>query len=94
MAVLPAYQRQGIGSRLVERGVARLRGSGCPFIIVIGHPEYYPRFGFESAAGYGLTCEWDVPTRASMVTVLNPGVSGSLAGVARYRPEFSTTPQG
>jgi len=52
MAVLPAYQRQGIGSRLVERGVERLRSDGSPFIVVIGHPEFYPRFGFESAGAY------------------------------------------
>jgi len=90
MAVLPAYQRQGIGSRLVERGVERLRSDGSPFIVVIGHPEFYPRFGFESAGAYGLTCEWDVPTAAFMVTILNPRVRGSLGGLARYRPEFST----
>ncbi len=90
MAVLPAYQRQGIGSQLVERGVERLRSSGCPFIVVIGHPAFYPRFGFQPAGGYGLTCEWDVPAEAFMVTVLNPEVSGRLAGLAQYRPEFST----
>src|SRR2546422_1005374 len=78
MAVLPAYQHQGIGSQLVERGVERLRGSGCPFIVVIGHPEFYPRFGFQSAAACGLTCEWDVPAEAFMVTVLNPEVRSKL----------------
>lgn len=90
MAVLPAYQRQGIGSQLVERGIERLRSDGCPFIVVIGHPEFYPRFRFQSAAAYGLTCEWDVPAAAFMVTILNPEVSGSLAGLAQYRAEFST----
>lgn len=90
MAVLPHYQRQGIGSRLVERGLERLRDQGCPFVVVIGHPEFYPRFGFQRAADYRLTCAWDVPPEAFMVTVLKPEMAGSLAGLAEYRSEFST----
>jgi putative acetyltransferase len=91
MAVLPAYQRRGIGSQLVERGIERLRASGCPFIVVIGHPEFYPRFGFRSAAAYGLRCEWDVPAEAFMLTILNPEVGDRLKGLAQYRAEFVTT---
>jgi len=90
MAVVPAHQRQGIGGRLVTRGVERLRERGCPFIVVIGHPEYYPRFGFRSAGAQGLTCEWDVPAEAFMVNILNRQAGGSLRGRARYREEFST----
>lgn len=90
MAVTPSHQRQGIGSRLVEAGVERLRSSGCPFIVVIGHPEFYPRFGFQPAASYGLTCEWDVPAEVFMVTVLNPAVRDHLHGMAQYRSEFAT----
>ena len=90
MAVLPQYQRQGIGTELVQQGLARLRESHCPFVVVIGHPDFYPRFGFEQAAGYGLTCEWDVPAEAFMVAVLKPAVTSELAGLAKYRSEFST----
>jgi putative acetyltransferase len=50
LAVLPEYQKQGIGFELVKRGVADIREGGCPFIIVLGHPEYYTRFGFEPAS--------------------------------------------
>jgi putative acetyltransferase len=89
MAVLPAYQRQGIGSQLVERGLERLREAGCPFVVVIGHPTFYPRFGFRAAGGCGLTCEWDIPADAFMVNVLKPEFTGSLAGLAKYREEFS-----
>jgi putative acetyltransferase len=49
LAVLPGRQRQGIGSQLVRRGLDSLRERGCPFVVVVGHPEYYPRFGFEPA---------------------------------------------
>jgi putative acetyltransferase len=90
MAVRPTHQRQGIGSQLVESGIERLRGSGCPFMVVIGHPEFYPRFGFQPAAAYGLTCEWDVPADVFMVNVLNSDLGGTLAGHMQYRPEFST----
>ena len=50
MAVLPEYQRQGIGSKLIEVGNRKLKDAGCPFIIVVGHADYYPRFGFRPAA--------------------------------------------
>jgi putative acetyltransferase len=89
MAVTPGHQRQGIGSRLVQAGIERLRASGCPFVVVIGHPNFYPRFGFQPATTYGLTCEWDVSAEAFMVNVLDPDVRSRLRGRAQYRPEFS-----
>jgi putative acetyltransferase len=92
MAVLPSHQRQGIGSRLVEAGLERLRNAGYPFVVVLGHPSFYPRFGFEPAAAHGVTCEWDVPSEAFMVNILNPAVSGNLRGGAQYRAEFSMKP--
>jgi putative acetyltransferase len=90
MAVAPAYQRQGIGSQLVAQGLERLRELGCPFVVVIGHPEFYPRFGFRPASVFGLTCDWEVPAEAFMVNVLNPELGGRLRGRAQYRAEFST----
>lgn len=90
MAVTPSHQRQGIGSRLVEAGVERLRTMGCPFIVVIGHPAFYPRFGFQPAASHGLTCQWEVRAEAFMVKVLNPEVGDHLRGMAQYRDEFAT----
>ncbi len=89
MAVLPEQQRQGIGSGLVEAGNERLRRSHCPFIIVLGHPAFYPRFGFEPARARGISCEWDVPDEAFMVLVLEGAVMAGAAGLAKYRDEFS-----
>jgi putative acetyltransferase len=89
MAVLPERQRQGIGSAMVERGLDILRARGCPFVIVLGHPPYYPRFGFEPAARRGLKCQWDgIPDEAFMVMVLDPEAMAGVSGTARYRPEF------
>ena len=89
MAVLPEYQRQGIGSELIQTGIIRLKRKGCPFVIVLGHAEYYPRFGFKPASGYGIRSEWDVPDDAFMILVLNESEIRGSAGVARYRPEFA-----
>jgi putative acetyltransferase len=90
MAVVPDAQRQRIGSRLVEAGNARLAADGCPFIVVVGHPEFYPRFGFQPASALGITCEWDVPDDAFMLLVLDRGRMRGVSGRAAFRPEFST----
>ena len=89
MAVLPKYQRLGIGSMLVEAGIEKLRERDCPFVIVLGHPEYYTRFGFEPASGYGIMSEWDVQDEAFMVLLTDPSKMGGQSGVAKYRPEFA-----
>jgi putative acetyltransferase len=90
MAVLPEHQRRGIGGRLIEAGNRRLKDAGYPFIIVVGHAEYYPRFGFKPANEYGIKCEWDVPDEVFMVLILDPAKIRAVSGLARYRDEFST----
>ena len=90
MAVLPDRQRRGIGSQLVRRGLDMLRERGCAFVVVVGHPEYYPRFGFEPASTHGLACQWEgVPDPAFMVLVLDAHAMAGVSGVARYREEFN-----
>jgi putative acetyltransferase len=90
MAVLPEFQRQGIGSELVEAGNQKLKDSGCPFIIVVGHADYYPRFGFRPASEHGIQCEWDVPGDVFMLLVLDQAKMEGVAGLAKYRHEFSS----
>jgi putative acetyltransferase len=90
MAVLPEQQRQGIGSMLVEAGIEEMRELECPFIIVIGHPEYYPRFGFVPAFRHGVSCQWEgVPEEAFMVLILDEVAMAGVSGTARYREEFN-----
>jgi len=90
MAVLPDRQRQGIGSQLVRRGLDILHERGCPFIVVVGHPEYYPRFGFEPASMRGLASQWEgVPDAAFMVLVLDVHAMAGVSGAAKYREEFN-----
>jgi putative acetyltransferase len=91
MAVAPDRQRQGIGSELVRRGLEMLRQRGCPFVVVVGHPEYYPRFGFEPASARGIVSQWDgIPDAAFMVLILDANAMAGVSGVARYREEFDT----
>ena len=88
MAVLPEQQRRGVGAALIEAGLARLRDRGCPFVVVLGHHDYYTRFGFVPASRHGLRCEWDVPDDAFMAYVFDAAATGAAAGLIRYRPEF------
>lgn len=88
MAVLPQSQRRGLGSALARAGIERLRQAGCPFVVVVGYPEYYPRFGFVPASRHGVRCQWDqVPDEVFMILVID-SAAPNLAGMARYRPEF------
>lgn len=90
MAVHPEHQRQGIGTKLVEAGNRRLKDAGCPFIVVVGHPGFYPRFGFSPASSHGIKCEWEVPDDVFMLLVLDSGRMQSVSGLAKYRHEFSS----
>ena len=90
MSVLPEFQRRGIGTQLVESGNRKLMAAGCPYIIVLGHPGFYPRFGFEPASTRGITCEWEVPDDVFMVLALDRAKVEGLSGIAKYRHEFST----
>jgi putative acetyltransferase len=89
MAVLPGHQREGIGTLLINESRQRLEARGCPFVIVIGHPTYYPRFGFVPASCYGISSEWTVPDEAFMILVLDTSKMTGVSGRARYRREFS-----
>jgi putative acetyltransferase len=89
LAVVPERRGQGIGSELVLRGLNILRERKVPFVVVLGHPGFYPRFGFERASAHGLSCQWEgVPDEAFMVLVLDPPAMEGVSGMACYRSEF------
>ena len=90
MAVIPARQRQGIGTLLVESGLQILKEKGCPVVIVLGHPGYYPRFGFQPASIYNIRSQWeDVPGEAFMVLIMDSSAMQNVSGVATFREEFN-----
>ncbi len=88
MAVLPEYQRQGIGSQLVESGLEACREMGYGIVVVLGHPNYYPRFGFTPSKPLGVVWEHNAPEEAFMVKELKEGTLAQTRGVVKYRPEF------
>lgn len=91
MAVVPALQRQGIGSRLVHEGLGECARIGCQAVVVVGHPRFYPRFGFRPASAYGLRCEYAVPDEVFMAVELMPGALAGCSGLVRYLSEFGTS---
>lgn len=88
MAVLPECQRQGIGSELVHAGLDAARRAGHRIVVVVGHGEYYPRFGFVAAGKYGLRSPFPVPDEVFMVMALSPGSLAGVSGVVRYTAAF------
>jgi putative acetyltransferase len=89
MAVRPEHQRSGIGSQLVRAGLDHCRRQGYAAAVVVGHPAFYPRFGFMRASTKGLACEFPVRDEVFMVVELNTGALADVRGLVRYRPEFS-----
>lgn len=89
MAVTPDRQRGGIGGALVRAGLAACREVGAGAVVVLGHPTYYPRFGFAPAGARGLRCEYDAPPEAFMALELAAGTLDGASGVVRYHPAFA-----
>jgi putative acetyltransferase len=86
MAVFPEFQSQGIGSRLVRAGLDACRALGYPAVVVLGHPDYYPRFGFEPAAPRGLHYKDASFDPYFFVIGLAPGALEGLSGWVEYLP--------
>ena len=89
MAVAPEHQRKGVGSALVRAGLDHCRQLGFGAVVVLGHPAYYPRFGFSSSARFGIGCEYDVPEEVFMVAELKDGFLGGASGTVKYHAAFS-----
>lgn len=87
MSVLPEFQNRGIGSRLVRQGLEACRQAGYHAAVVLGHVQYYPRFGFRRANDYGLDNEYNAAD-SFMVMELKEGVLQRIRGLVKYAPEF------
>jgi putative acetyltransferase len=90
MAVVPEYQRKGIGSALVKAGLERCKQLGFVAVVVLGHPEYYPRFGFSPSRRFGLDSEYDVAEEVFMAMELWPAALDGKTGTAKYHAAFSS----
>ncbi len=88
VAVLPAYQGKGIGSKLIRIGLDACREAGHQAAFVLGHSAYYPRFGFQPSQHFNIRCEFDVPPEVFMAIELHPNSLSTVQGVVKYHPEF------
>jgi putative acetyltransferase len=88
IAVLPEYQRRGIGGQLIRAGLAECRNLGHEIVVIVGYSEYYPRFGFMPAKPKGIECEFEVPDEAWMILELRNGALAGRIGTVKFRPEF------
>jgi putative acetyltransferase len=83
LAIVPEYQKQGVGGKLIESGLQILAKSGVDLVFVLGHPEYYPRYGFNPAGQLGFEAPHPIPEQYSsawMVQELHPGIIGAIQG--------------
>lgn len=87
MAVLPPFQNQGIGSALVRRGLDECRQQGHQIVVVLGHPQFYPRFGFSSKRAVGLASPFSGKD-SFMAVELVPGALDRVEGRVHYPPPF------
>ncbi len=90
LAVLPSHQSRGVGTALVEAALAYLADAGVDFVVVLGDPAYYERFGFVPGATYGLGCVYDAPREAFQALELVAGALAEAGGIVRYRREFGS----
>ncbi len=91
MAVHPDFQNQGIGTKLVIEGLRKSRKLGYEVVVVVGHPDYYPRFGFVPAREKRLEVPFPVPDEAFMVIELVPRALEGIKGMVKYPSEFDET---
>jgi putative acetyltransferase len=89
VSVLPGHQRRGIGSQLIRAGLAHATSLGYGFVVVLGEPAYYRRFGFETASQLGLGNEYGVDKPFMTLALHREGLK-NVSGLVRYQPEFTT----
>ena len=90
MAVLTKLQKKSIGSQLVKTSIEKCLTQGYDAVVVLGHPEYYPKFGFMPSIKFGIKSEYDVPDEAFMVLELKEGSLKEKYGVIKYHTAFGS----
>jgi predicted N-acetyltransferase YhbS len=88
MSVLPEYQKKGIGGKLINEGLKRSKDLGFLSVIVVGHPEYYPKFGFTKASRWSIKVPFDVPDEVFMALEIVEGELQDKSGIIEYPAEF------
>ena len=90
MAVLRQYQNKSIGSKLVKTGIEHCQSKGYDAVVVLGHPNYYPKFGFVPSVTYGIKSEYEVPDEVFMILELVPNSLKDHQGIIKYHELFNS----
>lgn len=90
VSVLPEFQNKGIGGRLILAGIKKAKEMGFESVIVLGHKQYYPKFGFQKASKWGIKCPFEVPDEVFMAIELKNGSLLGKSGIVKYPKEFGT----
>ncbi len=89
VSVLPEFQKMGIGGQLIRAGHQKATELGFQSVILIGHPEYYPRFGYKKASGWGIKTHYGLPSDDVFMAVeLTEGALSKVSGMVVFPPEF------
>lgn len=89
VSVLPEFQKQGIGGKLIRAGHQKAIELGFRSVILIGHPEYYPRFGYKPASTWGIKTHYELPSDDVFMAVeLTEGALKNVSGMVIFPPEF------
>jgi len=88
MSVLSEYQKKGIGGKLINEGLKRAKKFGFRSVIVVGHPEYYPKFGFTKASKWSIKVPFEVPDEVFMALEIVEGELQDKSGIIEYPVEF------
>ncbi|MBV5312823.1 MAG: N-acetyltransferase [Prolixibacteraceae bacterium] len=89
VSVLPEFQKQGIGGALIRAGHQKATELGFQSVILIGHPEYYPRFGYKTASSWGIKTHYELPSDDVFMAVeLTEGALSKVSGIVVFPPEF------
>jgi len=88
LAVQPELQKQGIGKKLITEGLNKARELGFSSVIVVGHKDYYPKFGFEKASKWNIKCSFKIPDESFMAIELSIGALSEKSGIVEFPKEF------
>ncbi|RKQ34645.1 GNAT family N-acetyltransferase [Oceanobacillus halophilus] len=88
VSVLPEYQNQGVGKLLIIKALKKAKELEFDSVVVLGHPEYYPKFGFKKASTWGIKAPFEVPDEAFMAMELGENTLDKVSGVVEYPSVF------
>lgn len=89
LSVLPGFQRMGIGGMLIREAHRRAASLGHSSAMLLGHKDYYPRFGYRKASGFGIRFPFDAPDECCLAIEFHPGSLSHIHGLIRYPAAFN-----